>query len=175
MVGHHRRQTGTLLMKVFYRDFEPTSQEMFRCGHLCREWAARYLQLFDEMDCAIALRRAKEGRFFFEWLAAIRIFEESGFLSLVTKYQFPKHERKFEVMRRVLPPAVADFLIRRPGFGPKQQGPDLLCYLPDASGWFFCEVKAPRDRFSEPQRRFFRKLETVCGKEIRIIKFVAVE
>ena len=89
------------------------------------------------------VRGAPRGYHFIEWLAAIVLHHSTGYLALVSKYEFPRHRQKQRVVEQLLPPAVRGALRDRLEHG-RAQPPDLLMYAPDLSDWFFCEVKGPR-------------------------------
>ena len=51
------------------------------------------------------------------------------------------------------------------------QGPDLFVYKPDATDWFFVEVKGLTDRMRAPQKKLFEELGRVSGRAVRVAKF----
>jgi hypothetical protein len=51
------------------------------------------------------------------------------------------------------------------------QCPDLFVYSQGYSDWFFCEVKGPRDKISETQKKFYEALEKLAERPINIIRF----
>ena len=61
--------------------FSPADREAFRDGSLAPAWAARYPQLFDAADLRMTVTQPRYH--FYEWLAAVSIFEETGYLSNV--------------------------------------------------------------------------------------------
>jgi len=52
----------------------------------------------------------------------------------------------------------------------KAQCPDLLCFKPDYTDWFFCEVKGPTDKLRDEQREYFSLISSVSKKPIQVIK-----
>ena len=92
------------------------------------------------------------------------------FPSLVEKYQFKTHKRKWEVLLKLTSSKVFEYIISRGGEG-HIQCPDLLVYTSDYQEWFFCEVKGPADRIRPEQTEFFRKLSKVTGRDIKLVEF----
>ena len=147
--------------------YKANEREAFRRGELAPLWAAAHPTLFDADDLRLA--RSQPSNHFFEWLAAIRIFQDTGFVSLIEKYQFKRHERKYAVFTNLVPqPVVALFASRYLG---SHQAPDLLCYARDMGDWFFCEVKGGTDRVRGSQSRDFAILERMSGRPVRLISF----
>jgi hypothetical protein len=91
---------------------------------------------------------------FYEWLAAVLIFESMGYLSLVAKYTAKSHLSKHAPLRSSLPPAIADWV-----FANESGQPDLFVYSASHKDWFFCEVKGPGDRVRENQEKWRGDLE----------------
>jgi hypothetical protein len=147
-------------------EFNPSQREKFKDGELLYEWANQYPQLFDEQELQIADHPVPAH--FFEWLGAIHLFETTGYLSLVEKYEFKRHKRKQKILKEIVPVKVLS-LISRKGV----QCPDLFVYAPDKTDWYFCEIKGPGDYLRRVQREYFEKLSEVSGKQIRIIRFRA--
>ncbi len=85
----------------------------FKSGDLWREWAHRYPEIFDEDDQRLAQSQGPLGYHFFEWQAAVLLYQEMGYLSLVEKYQFKNHKRKQEVFHQIVPADVVNFIKRR--------------------------------------------------------------
>ncbi len=150
--------------------FQSKQRERFRSGGLSRTWRERYPELFDDDD--LRTLRTEYGRryHFFEWLAAILIYESTGYLSLVEQYEFDNHPRKREILRRIVSPELFALIIdhQRPNYA---QCPDLLVYAPDLTDWLFCEVKGPGDEIKPNQRDFFNLLFEKSGKPIKVVQF----
>jgi hypothetical protein len=151
---------GTIALKSVQR-------RQFQNGDLREAWAESYPQLFDELDLAQA--RNQPQYHFYEWLSAIVLHHSTGYLSLVGKYQFGKHERKRAILEEVVSPETYRLIVDHPEFGTTQP-PDLLMYAPDRSDYFFCEVKGPGDRLRSTQRDFFDALREVSGKPIHMLR-----
>lgn len=149
--------------------FSPVQHREFRRGGW-RAWARKYPMLFDALDAKNAATQAPLGYHFFEWMAAIAIFEWTGCQVLVMKYHLLRHKQKAELFRRLVPQRVLR-LFAQPGRFGRVQGPDLFVYDRDRD-WFFCEVKGPRDRLRPKQRAFFRALEEASGRPVRVLRFV---
>jgi hypothetical protein len=146
----------------------------FRSGGW-QEWGRRYPMLFDDDDKRNAIKQAARGLYFYEWLTAMAIYENSGYLSLVTKYAFPSHKKKWRIFNEIAPQPVLKLLSRDKdrGYG-GTQGPDLFVYKPDATDWFFVEVKGLTDRMRPPQKKLFEELELVSGRDVLVAKFARV-
>jgi hypothetical protein len=149
--------------------YAPSVRQAFRNEGLWQQWADKYPQLFDAEDRRLAASQASMGHHFCEWFAAIRLFEDEGWLSLIEKYDSPIHQDKLAKFRRMVPAEVLNLLKgkKHPTYG-LRQGPDLFVYSQQEGDWFFCEVKGPGDKLRAPQVEFFTKLEEVSGKTIRI-------
>lgn len=129
--------------------FHGAQRQRFRDGDLARDWHHRYPELFDEADERV-LRTVHQRRYnFLEWLAAVLLFEATGYRSLVAKYTAKSHPNKRLVLGRCLPPPLLEWVLR---YEPGQ--PDLFCYSHDFGSWFFCEVKGPGDRIRDNQREW---------------------
>jgi len=148
-------------------EYQSSDREAFRAGALPRSWRKEYPSLFDQQDVRLALNQPNNH--FFEWYAAIRIFAESGYLSLLEKYHFKSHTRKYRRFGELAPPRVfyAATLARQY----TAQPPDLFTYDPASGDWYFCEVKGPGGRFRPSQSFFFAVLEDVSGKPVNVIRF----
>jgi hypothetical protein len=124
--------------------YSQEERQRFRTAFLWQKWAEIYPNLFDADDCRIAKTQARLGYHFFEWLAAIRIYETTGYLSLVEKYEFKAHHRKHLIARKILPKNVQEILSHQNRQN-RVQCTDLLVYAANFSDWYFCEVKADKD------------------------------
>jgi hypothetical protein len=156
-------------------DFDRWKQRR-ESGNLYEEWAAEYPALFGEDD--LALVGSDEAKYhFFEWWGAIHLYTVSGYHSLVEQYAFAKYPRKSEMFRKVLHefPEVCDFMKRHiPDEFGWTQAPDLLVFKRDTSDWFFCDVKSPTDFMRPKQRGYFAELARRTGRQVRILKLIAV-
>jgi hypothetical protein len=144
-------------------------REKWKTGFLYEEWAVEYPQIFDTDDLRQARNQGPLGYHFFEWLTAIVLFNSTGYLSLVSKYQFKIHERKQLVIHRIFSSGLPEIDRESLDVG-NSQYPDLLMYSKDYAKWFFCEVKGPRDRMSNRQKVVFSELAEITGKPISIIR-----
>lgn len=142
----------------------------WRRGELHKKWAERFPQLFDSDDLRLAESQGPEGFHFSEWLGAIILFHLTGYLSLVSKYEFPSHKGKQAILGKLLPKPVLALMKDHPDLG-GTQCPDLLAYSSDYSDWFFCEVKGPGDRLRERQRLYFDRLARVSDRPISLLRF----
>lgn len=144
--------------------------EKFKSNELWRKWAEMYPQLIDEDDVRVAKTQAKFGYHFHEWLAAILLYQSTGYLSLIESYEFKIQKRKQNILIQLLPENVLS-TVREITKEQKVQCPDLLCFKSDLSDWFFCEVKGPNDKVREVQQQQFQRLVDVSGKKIQVVKF----
>ena len=156
---------------VFY---SKRQRERCKKRELLKEWYKQYPQIFDEDDFRITVDQP-EGHYF-EWLSAILIFHNSGYLSLVEKYQFKSHKRKHDILKQFASSGqrsaeLYELIINgeKYGFG-RSQCPDLFVYLPDGSDWYFCEAKGA-EVTTLSQKKYFEKLSKVSGKKIQLMKF----
>lgn len=147
----------------------------FRTGTraLRDDWFERYRNvLFDDKCREQTLNQPTNH--FNEWYSAIQIYERFGWLSLVEQYEFKNHPRKRALVPVVLGrPELADFVLMqaegRKRFDKSLEGqcPDLLCYAPDFSDWFFCEAKKVGEPTNPNQKLLFPKLEELSGQPVR--------
>jgi hypothetical protein len=162
------KESMEAIREIGHFGYSESQRRRFRSGVLWREWTRRYPELFDDQDERIARGQAHLGKHFFEWLGAILLFETTGYLSLVEKYEFVRHPRKQAIVKQLLPPQVLRLVRRRAGDG-RSQCPDLLVYAPDLSDWYFCEIKGGSDRLRASQRAFFAKLASAAGRPVGLV------
>ena len=162
------------LLEIGTIPFNTDLRKKWKTGKLYEYWAAEYPQIFDDDDLRQARNQGPLGYHFFEWLTAIIIFHATGYLSLVSKYQFKIHERKQFVINRIFPSGLPEIDRGSLDVGATQY-PDLFLYTDDFDNWFYCEVKGPGDRLSNRQKLVFSELAKVTGKPISIIKCKALE
>jgi hypothetical protein len=145
-------------------EYTESQRDRFRSGELVRIWAKQYPRIFDKDDVRITSKQPNYH--FFEWLAAVIIYNSTGYLSLIEKYEFQNHERKQKTLRKLMTNEQMAQLCF-----PGVQCPDLLIYSPDYKDWLFCEVKGSRDKLRKEQIRYFEKLYKVTGKQTYVIEF----
>ena len=153
-------------------DVDETLRKKFQSGELAKEWREKKPQLFYEDDLRLAFFQPINH--FFEWFAAIYLFEEKGYFSLIEKYQYKNHPEKqsivkkleFEDLRRVM-----DYQRLKN----QVQLPDLLVYKPDFSDWFFCEVKGGTDKLRPEQEEEFRIFSELSKKPIYMIEIKPIK
>ena len=97
---------------------------------------------------------------FVQWIAAIVLHHATGYLSLVSQYEFPTHRRKHEIVRE-LPSGRCRADPGRPDRARRTQAPDLVMYAADLSHGFSREVKGPRDRLRAEQLSKFAALAPI--------------
>ncbi len=140
----------------------------FHSGPLRQQWESNYPQLFDADDIRIAATQARLRAHFFEWLAAVRLYDQHRMLSLLEKYHDPSHTRKHDIFTALAPDSLLRFF-EKPRLYGMRQPPDLFVRTADDSDWFMCEVKGNRDKLRPTQLAFFHALEQATGKPVRLI------
>ena len=158
-------------------EIQAEERERFISGSLWEGWIKKYPDIFDEDDHRLAQSQAHLGYHFYEWRAAVLIYQKMGYLSLVEKYQFKKHKRKQDIfLQRVSSlPRLLDLIARRKEYGHGVQCPDLFVYKRNnLTDWFFCEVKGPKDKIRDIQERYFYKIANASGNPVRLIQFSVV-
>jgi hypothetical protein len=71
-------------------------------------------------ELAVLRRQTTRPEHFYEWLAAIVLHHATGYLSLVSKYEFAKHRRKHEIIEKLLPADLLPMLRDRAEHGRAQ-------------------------------------------------------
>jgi len=147
--------------------YSRAERERFKAGHLVRQWAEQYPFLFGPEDLETAsVPQAKGAGPFFEWAAAVRLYETRGYHSLLKDYASPLSPRKQELARTLCGEESAGFM---EAAAAKSQFPDLLVFTPDHSEWFFCEVKGPGDIVRKSEETFFPTLAGKTGAGIFLV------
>ena len=98
--SHFAIDQGITQLAFPYREAQ---RDKFRAGVLGEQWAKRYPEVFDEDDLRLYRNQCENGYHFFEWLAAIIIFESTGYLSLIEKYGCAGHKRKLPLWEKIAP------------------------------------------------------------------------
>lgn len=156
------------IKKIVEIFFSAKQREEFQNGKLRKEWAKQYHQLFDKDDITIA--NNQPDKHFFEWLAAVLIYNSTGYLSLIEKYEFHNHKRKREILKIILNEEQLHILESIKG-----QCPDLFVYSPDYKEWFFCEIKGDTDRLRKTQEEDFNQIIKATKKPVYLIKFNKIQ
>ncbi len=153
-------------------EIDESLRRKFHSGELAREWREKYSEIFDDDDLRLAL--SQPSNHFYEWAAAIHLYEDKGYYSLIEKYQYKNHKHKQSVMQKLdfdnLRKAMEYQRLKN-----KEQSPDLLVYRPDFSDWFFCEVKGGTDKLRKEQESHFEILSALSGKPIYLIKIKPIK
>src|SRR5438552_6851490 len=144
--------------------FQKAQREKFKAGKLGEQWAKRYPELFDHNDLGLYRNQSKRGFHFFEWLAAIIIYEATGYLSLVEKYGCAGHRRKLPLWENIAPACIQNLQC-------KNGWPDLFAISPDQKDWFFCETTG-KDKLSAAQLECFTAIYAASGKKVYVFRFV---
>lgn len=150
--------------------YHPDQRKRFRDGSLADEWRLRYSMLFDAKDRELLKTEHQAQYHFFEWLAAVLLYEATGYLSLVEGYTAKTHEEKREKLRKAVSVDIFNWLAEN-----ESGQPDLFVYRQGTDQWFFCEVKGGPDKARGNQLKWtaeFRellKLQKVRGERVRLI------
>jgi hypothetical protein len=150
-----------MAMPPFEFAYSQFDRERFRSGDLARGWAARFPQLFSEADLRVALNQPNYH--FYEWLAAVRLYSDHGYISIAESYHFRRHKAAYAKFSELTSPEIVDLLS---GKTARTQGPDLLTYRPGDGEWFFVEVKGPADALRLAQVELFAQLERLSGRPV---------
>jgi hypothetical protein len=138
---------------------------LFRKGVLVTSWFQKYPRIFDKEDARLA--KSQPTYHFFEWLSAILLFESTGYLSLLEKWDCPSHAKKHRLFKSIVGRDLAGKILA------KSVGmPDLFVYSKDKISWYFCEVKGSRDKLRDYQKRQINALEKITGKEVLLVNFI---
>lgn len=167
--------TLTFEVCATYSYHEETKRN-FRTSELWRVWADRFPMLFDAVDREVVCSQAdisKGGAHFHEWLAAIRLYESTGWLSLVEQYQYSKnakarHWTKRPIIERLSDPKLLTAIYDYDVDG--TQCPDLLAYRADFTDWAFIDAKGPGDKVRPNQVRRWSWMSQITGKPISQIR-----
>ncbi len=138
-------------------------REDWIAGSLVPRWAEEYAGLLDQDDVRLATTQPRYH--FYEWLVAIHYYEQ-GFQVLIEQYIYARHHRKVEILTQHIGAEGVDFLRSRSKAN-HAQTPDLFVF--NETKRFFAEVKAPRDRFSDNQRRFIEEIEGEFKEEVVLV------
>ena len=139
--------------------FHRVQRDRFRMGELGAEWAARYPMLFDKDDVRILATEHQRKYHFLEWLAAILLYEATGYFSLVEGYTARSHDDKLRQLEGVVGPGMFEELLKD-----ESGQPDLFVFHPVAKHWFFCEVKGPGDKERVNQRLWIERFNAMAQK-----------
>ena len=135
---------------------------------LAAEWMQRYPHLFDEDD--FRCTRKQPTLHFWEWYAAVHLFEREGAYSLVEKYVYSNHPVKAPRLAAVLSESQRDALkaICR---STRAEPPDLFVYMPGTYRFWFAEVKVPPDRVRPNQAANHEAITRELGVRVQILSF----
>jgi len=139
---------------------------------LATDWLARYPQLFDADDYRCT--RKQPELHFWEWFAAIHVYERDGACSLVEKYVYKNHPVKTARLASFLSDEQRETfaaILRRHHVEP----PDLFVYVPQTGRFWFAEVKGPTDRLRAKQAASHQDIERELGAPVEILRFTLTE
>lgn len=143
-----------------------SQRELFVKGSLRAHWGKQYPELFDDDDLRILHNQRKTKHHFFECLAAVLLFEATGYLSLLEKYETLSHSRKHPLFKKLVPTPVFDYVMAN-----RVGSPDLFVYAEDHSDWYFCEVKGDSDKIRPNQIEFANGLFKISGRKLCLLSF----
>jgi len=135
---------------------------------LAGEWLEQYPQLFDADDYRCTRRQAH--KHFWEWYAAVHVFEREGACALVEKYDCENHPVKAERLAGVLSTSQIAF-VKSIYYDYHTQVPDLFCYVPSTGRFWFAEVKGPTNRLRPNQIAGHEALRREFGVPVEILRF----
>jgi hypothetical protein len=155
-------------------EYDDRDKDLFAKGTLWKKWLRVYPQLFDKKDELLFKRQAnmKNGGYkYFECQAAVLLYENYGYWSLLEKYatksDHPCKKRMVRLLNSLELNRAITYLQEKQG----GHGPDLLVYTPTFEEWFFAEVKSPDDEIRDNQKIKFSMLYEITHKPIRLITF----
>jgi hypothetical protein len=153
----------------FLFTFSKGRKQAYRSGTLWREWRRSYPMLFDERDEELAITMSAPengGSGFFEWLAAVLLYEATGLLSMQTNYVAKNHPRKRERFEKIIGRKYFDHVdLDQSGL------PDLFVYSENFNDeWFFCEVKGASDKMRPNQIARHASLLAATGRKVKTMK-----
>jgi len=139
---------------------------------LADQWRNLYPTIFSAHDLEMA--HSQPRNHFFEWLAAVHLFQCEGSLALVEKYQYPrKHPEKHALYTAAFTDDERrDLEAIQKEFGNKQL-PDLLVLHPPNWRPYFVEVKGHdpitghQDKLSPEQTECFKAIRDQL--EVRVV------
>src|SRR5262245_209213 len=104
-----REENHRMTRNLGYFHYTDAEWDLFKAGELIHIWSAKYPQLFDEQDVSRAINQGRPpyNQHYFEWLAAVTLYERFGFLSLYEKYAYRKsHSGKWAIVSQFVSPEV---------------------------------------------------------------------
>ncbi len=150
----------------------PRSLKDMWADPLAGEWRGRYPHLFDEDD--FRCTRKQPTLHFWEWFAAIHVFEREGAYSLVEKYVYKNHPVKRARLASILSASQQDIfgaVLKRYHVEP----PDLFVHVPGTRRFWFAEVKGPTDRLRDKQAASHEAIESELGVPVEILRFTLID
>lgn len=144
-------------------------KELHKSGVSWQKWIQDYPMIFDEQDLENFKGQAKRGYLMYGSLTGIFIYNATGYIPVMGSYQFKNHEKKREIVRRIVSPETWALIESRGST--KSQVPDVFAYSPDKTDYFFCEAKGPNDKLRPSQEIYFKELEKVSGKPVYIVTY----
>ena len=139
---------------------------------LAAEWLEKYPQVFDADDYRCT--RKQHHKHFWEWCAAVHVFERDGACSLVEKYDCQNHPVKRERLAAVLSASQIAF-VDSVYYDHRTQVPDLFCYVPETGRFWFAEVKGPDDVLRANQAAGHEAIRHELGVPVEVIQLGLVD
>jgi hypothetical protein len=136
------------------------------------EWLERYPQLFDadHLRCT----RKQPTKDFWEWYAAIHLFEREGAYALVAKYDCKNHPGKTARLASVLSESQSN-IVNTIYYRHHAQVPDLFVYMPGTRRFWFVEANGPTDRVRPNQAASREATERELGVPVEVLWFTLTE
>jgi hypothetical protein len=138
--------------------FDSQTRKSWVDGNLSKIWKNRYPKLFDQQDFEQSI--SQPNNHFFEWLAAILLYEATGRLTLIEKYTCKNHPGKREKLKEIIGSDLFDWCCEN-----DSRSPDLFVYSPTRrNDWLFCEVKGATDKIRDGQLQWFERFYRKTGR-----------
>jgi VRR-NUC domain len=143
-----------------------SQRESFRAGDLRERWATMFTPtLFDEHDLKAA--RNQTNHHFYEWMAAVILYEAMGYRSIYMKGKLKGNRRKREIF--VSRAGRCDGLVEMID-SQTRQPPDLFLFRDaDPDDWTLCEVKGPNDRLQDYQPPFYERISERSNRAVYVL------
>jgi hypothetical protein len=138
---------------------------------LAKEWMLQYPGLFDFDDFRQAINQQTPKKHFYEWYAAIHLFQRDGSISLVEKCDSPRNPVKYERYVTLVSQEMRDKLKTILDEW-KVQLPDLMVIKRDHRTVAFAEVKGPGDSLHKGQPESLKAIREL-DFEIEMIEVVS--
>ncbi|SRR6266702_5125816 len=172
MINHFELLEGATVSLRFVYDV--SQRQRFRNLELIEEWYSKYNGiLFDDVDYEIVTRTQHQRNYhFLEWASAVMLYETTGFMTLLEKYEIvTKHKMKNQILRSIMPTEIYEYII-----GNGTGLPDIFAYNinKNCKYWFFCEIKG-KDSLSDKQVQRINDLYNFTKKPVYILEMLELK